>query len=392
PALVQQFICHPTDYDIWPRELADNYVADDLEVIRSGKTKKIEEPLVSHEGKRTWIETVKVPIFGDHGQVIGTTGLARDISERRLTEEMLRQSHAQLEQLVRQRTVDLEQLNDGLKIEIAAHQAARKERERLLKELERKNKELESIIYVTSHDLRSPLVNIQGFSKILEKNYQEMLQWVQAQALPEDGPQDAVFALTAKMARNVHFITTSVHKMDMLIEGLLRVSRLGLAELHVETIPMGIIFKHIVEAMTYQIHQAGATVEIGYVPDCRGDKIQIGQVFSNLVDNALKYRQDGRPLKIRITGEDREDHSVYCVEDNGIGIADEHQDKIWELFHRLNPDSRMPGEGLGLTMVRRTVDRNNGWVWVESALGEGSRFFVALPSAAPVGGKGLTVG
>jgi signal transduction histidine kinase len=97
------------------------------------------------------------------------------------------------------------------------------------------------------------------------------------------------------------------------------------------------------------------------------------------LDNALKYLDDSRPGMIHIYGKIDNGQSIYCVEDNGVGIASEHQNKIFEVFHRLEPDKKS-GEGLGLTIVRRILDRHNGKIWVESELGKGSKFFVSLPS------------
>ena len=137
---------------------------------------------------------------------------------------------------------------------------------------------------------------------------------------------------------------------------------------------------NVAGAMEYQIKDVGATVDIESLPPCLGDPSQINQIFSNLLDNALKFLDDSRPGFIRISGKIENNQSIYCVEDNGIGIAPEYQDKIFETFHRLEPE-RTTGEGLGLTIVRRVLDRYNGNVWVESEPGKGSKFYVSLPWA-----------
>jgi signal transduction histidine kinase len=115
------------------------------------------------------------------------------------------------------------------------------------------------------------------------------------------------------------------------------------------------------------------------LPPCQGDQTQINQVFSNLLDNALKYLDSNRPGEIRVSGREESAEIIYSVEDNGIGIAEEHQESIYHIFHRLKPQHGS-GDGLGLTIVRRVVDRHNGKIWVASLPGRGSTFYVALPT------------
>jgi len=134
-----------------------------------------------------------------------------------------------------------------------------------------------------------------------------------------------------------------------------------------------------VATMTIQVQSAGARVELVPLPACTGDPLLLNQTFSNLIDNALKYRDPARATRVQVSGCVEGDSSVYCVADNGLGIPPEHLDGIWELFRRLNP-SGPPGEGLGLTLVRRIVERHGGRVWVESVASEGSRFFVSIPT------------
>ena len=138
------------------------------------------------------------------------------------------------------------------------------------------------------------------------------------------------------------------------------------------------MLSEIVASMQFAIDEAGASVQVDSLPPCQGDKMQINQVFSNLLDNALKYLDPNRPGVIRVYGREEPDCVVYSIEDNGIGIAAEHQDSIYNIFHRLDP-RRGTGEGLGLTIVRRVLDRHRGKIWVESEVNEGSKFYVSLP-------------
>jgi signal transduction histidine kinase len=253
--------------------------------------------------------------------------------------------------------------------DISARKAAALERERLFRELERKNEDLESMLYVASHDLRAPLVNVQGFGQRLEKICTEL-----GGILPAEGAE--------RMAKALRHIRAGAAKMDTLIAGLLRVSRVGQVPMAERQLDGGDLVRQALAALELQIQHAGALVEIGPLPPCWGDALLLEQVFTNLVDNAIKYRATDRPLRVTVTGRVEGAEAIYCVADTGRGIAASHQDPIWEMFHRLDPEGPVPGEGLGLKIVRRIVVRHRGRIWVESAVGEGSRFFVALPLAA----------
>ncbi|OGT98210.1 MAG: hypothetical protein A2X80_06555 [Geobacteraceae bacterium GWB2_52_12] len=267
----------------------------------------------------------------------------------------------------------------GTVVDITERKHAEAERGRLMQELTQKNKELEGIIYIASHDLRSPLVNIQGFSLKLGKACTELERLTLE--LPADARQLFDKLAGESIPKSLGFIVNSAEKMDALLSGLLRLSRLGRAALCFEMLDMPLILEKIVSSMAFQLEKAGARIELGDLHPCMADKGQVNQIFSNLLDNALKYRSAARPLVVKIYSEHFDEGIRYCVEDNGIGIPREHQEMIWDIFHRLNPDDT-PGEGLGLTMARRSVDRLGGSIWVESEPDEGSRFYIILPVAA----------
>ena len=254
-------------------------------------------------------------------------------------------------------------------------------RQRLATELEAKNLELEQVIYITSHDLRSPLVNIHGFAQELARSCGRVGALLADAGFDDtlSGELDAV--LTQEIPEAQHYIDTSIRKMDALLNGLLQLSRIGRMELAIQTVDMNGLLLRTVDGMRYQIDSAGARVMVGDLPPCRGDREQLGQVFSNLLDNALKYGAAERVCEIHVSGTVSESTIIYCVSDNGQGIESDLVAKAFEPFHRLNPKDGAPGIGVGLAIVKRIVERHGGCIWVESEVGGGSRFHVAVPHA-----------
>lgn len=264
----------------------------------------------------------------------------------------------------------------AIRTDITTRKENEEKLERLARELEEKNKDLESVVYIVSHDLRAPLVNVQGFGRQLERACQKILS-----ATAKTDPATVAELkqpLEVTIPQALRFIQAGITKMDALLDGFLRFSRLGRVSLSVRPLDMNAMLASIVEAMQFQIGQAGAGVHIDNLPECLGDSTQINQVFSNLIDNALKYRDPARPLQIHIRGYIENNRALYIVRDTGMGIAPEHQPKIFEIFHRLDPQATS-GEGLGLTIALRILERQNGRLWVESEAGIGSTFYVSLP-------------
>ena len=262
--------------------------------------------------------------------------------------------------------------------DITDRKVAEETRLNLHKELEIKNKELESILYAASHDLKSPLVNIQGFSYELAGSCDLIRSTLATDEKNPEIKKTLDTALNKDIPEALDFILTSTSKMDLLLTGLLDLCRLGNAEKKIETIDMNAMIADVAASMEYQIKEAAAKVEFESLVSCLGDVPQISRVFSNLLTNAIKFLDKSRQGHIRIYSSRQDNQNIYCIEDNGIGIAPEYHEMIFEIFYQLEPD-RIKGDGLGLTIVKRIIDRHNGQVWVESEAGKGSKFFVSLP-------------
>jgi PAS domain S-box-containing protein len=212
----------------------------------------------------------------------------------------------------------------SMALDITERKQAEEARDRLNRELEAKNKELESILYVASHDLKSPLVNIEGFSGELSRSCDSIRSVLREKGIESNLDKDARAALNDGIPEALRFIATSTNKMDSLLSGLLRLSRLGQAAIKIEPLDMNATMSNIAGSMEYQIKQTGATMKIGTLPSCLGDASQINQVFSNLLDNAINCLDSSRRGAIQVYGSSERSLSIYCVEDNGVGIAAEY--------------------------------------------------------------------
>ncbi|MHC5059642.1 MAG: PAS domain-containing sensor histidine kinase [Planctomycetota bacterium] len=258
------------------------------------------------------------------------------------------------------------------------------ERERLMQALEARTKELQSIVYTASHDLQTPLVTVRGFGGQLTKYCTELIELAGEKSTDKETRQKIDVLLKDDIPEALKFINAGADKMRSLLEGLTSLSRIGTAAIELKPVDMNKLIKGVTRAMRYQIQNNDVSVIIDRkLPGCLGDVSQIDQVFTNLLDNALKYLEPSRKGNIHITGRVENDMSIYRVEDNGIGIADEHLEQIFEIFYQLYPAGPAGGEGLGLTIIRRILGRHNGRIRVESKVGKGSSFFVSLPHAKP---------
>lgn len=262
-------------------------------------------------------------------------------------------------------------ITDNVKIE--------KEKEDLVKSLRFKNEELESLLYISSHDLRSPLVNVQGFSNEIKTAFEDIKDLLKKENVYEKLKSKIEPIFKNDLYISLEYIQTSVVKMDQLLNGLLKISRLSRSAMEKKELDMNMIVKNILKSFQFKIQEKRIKIELKNLHSCFGDEIQIDQLFTNLIDNSIKYLAPKRKGEIFIYSKKNKDELTYYIEDNGIGIIKEEQGRIFDIFKRVYTDKKIPGEGLGLTIVKKITERHNGRIRIKSSEGKGSKFCISFP-------------
>ncbi len=251
-------------------------------------------------------------------------------------------------------------------------------------ELHQKSDEIEMFVYSVSHDLRSPLVNLQGFSKELGLVSGDLKDLLRREEVPETVRREAAALISGDMAESLQFIQSGVTRLANIIDALLRLSRAGRVEYSPQITDLAGLVRSVAATLDGTRAQKGAAIIIGELPEAFIDPSAAEQVFANCLANALNYLDPERPGRIEIGSLPAAPGAgaiTYFVKDNGLGIPEAYLPKVFMVFQRLHGNAA-PGEGIGLALVRRVLERNGGRIWVESVPGEGSTFFVALPAAS----------
>jgi len=250
-------------------------------------------------------------------------------------------------------------------------------------DLQRANDEIQRFAYIVSHDLRSPLVNVMGFTSELEnagKRLTRMVDMVEARA-PDLVDKDAKLAIREDLPEAIGFIRTSTQKMDRLINAILRLSREGRRAITPEKLDMGALAQGIADTHRHRLDESEIDFSIvGRLPDITSDRLAVEQILGNIVDNAIKYMPTGRRGRIEIRGRSDGQRAIFEVADNGRGVDPKDHDRIFDLFRRSGAQDR-PGEGIGLAHTRALAYRLGGTIVVESGLGRGATFRISLPVA-----------
>jgi light-regulated signal transduction histidine kinase (bacteriophytochrome)/HAMP domain-containing protein len=265
-------------------------------------------------------------------------GMVRDLA---VAYQQLERLNQDLEQRVRERTAELRQANA----------------------------DLESFTYSVSHDLRAPLRAIDAYAQIIEEDNGEAL------------PQDARDLFARMRASTKH--------MANLIDDLLNLSRVGRAAIGLQRVDMRGLASSIVEELRSDPQQASRAVEVdlGELPPCQGDANLLRQVLVNLISNAFKFSGKREQARVEITYTQTDQGPAYLVRDNGAGFDMQYADKLFGVFQRLHRQTDFPGTGVGLSIVKRIVQKHGGNVWAQAAPDRGASFYFTLPapgaSAAP---------
>jgi signal transduction histidine kinase len=245
-------------------------------------------------------------------------------------------------------------------------------------QLSRKNEELEQILYTASHDLRTPLIGVQGFSQELQYLTELLQEELQNSNLDIESNERLKDILKQDIPNSVDFILKGSNKMDTMIQGLLRISRMGLESFEFQRVDMDNLLKQIVDGLSFQAQSTNSMIVVDELDACDADAEKIEQVFTNLIANAIKYRRDDTPCEIKVSSKPDGNVIKYMVTDNGQGISEENLKNIHKTFFRVGA-GEADGEGLGLTIANRIVERHRGSLEVTSTLGKGSCFTVILP-------------
>lgn len=284
-----------------------------------------------------WIEASAGPLGKKNGAVRGGVIAFRDITQRRLDEQKIRQLNEELEERVVQRTAQLMEAN----------------------------REMEAFTYSVSHDLRAPLRHIAGFSRILAEDFGSEL---------------------APEARDhVRRIEDGVHRMGLLVDELLNLARVGRHAVKLQRTDLSVVVEEVVSMLQPEVAGRAVNWKITSLPAARCDAILVKQVFQNFIANALKFTRPRQRADIEISCQRENGSLVISVRDNGVGFNMKYADKLFGVFQRLHRDEDFEGTGIGLATVQRIVHKHGGRVWAEGELDKGATFHFTLPAwdAAP---------
>jgi PAS domain S-box-containing protein len=320
-----------------PEETARGLPERHLQLAAERSSLREEGWRVRQDGSRFWAENLITALRDRDGRLRGFAKIVHDATERRMADEEIRRLNESLERRVEERTEQLEEAN----------------------------KSLEAFTYTVSHDLRAPLRGIQGFSEALLEDFGDRLD--------DSGREYA------------GRIVSAASRMEGLIQDLLTYSRLSRTQIDRQRVDLGSAVAEAWEQIR-ETSPPGTRLEVEEpLPEVSGHRSTLVQVLANLLGNAVKFVPSGATPEVRVRAEDRDGRARVWIEDHGIGVDPEHQERIFNVFERLHGGESYPGTGIGLAIVRKGMERMGGRTGVESQVGEGARFWIELPRAGDEG-------
>lgn len=227
-------------------------------------------------------------------------------------------------------------------------------------ELRRSNAELEQFAYIASHDLQEPLRMVASYTELLAQRYQGQLD--------------------ERADKYIKYAVDGAKRMQRLVNDLLTFSRVGRNERPTQPTDLNEVVGTVLKNLGHAVSKSGATIETRNLPTVMADDVQIGQVFQNLIGNAIKFHGERAP-HIRISAENTTGKCLCSVADNGIGIEAQYSERIFQMFQRLHDRETYEGSGIGLAIAKKIVERHGGKIWFESEPGKGTTFFFTLAAA-----------
>jgi len=317
-------VVHPDD--------RPNVLAFFRSAARSGKQGEIENRVITKSGETRWLRVLIVPQWEEKSRRVTTiTGAAKDITERKRAE------------------AKIEELNADLRCRVEEIQAT--------------NKELEAFAHTLSHDLQTPLISIEAFSRRVAKGYST--------------------SLDSKGQEYLRVVIENASRMRELVDDLLSFFKVERKNAEYRLVDMNKLCREAYEAVISTCPDRPIRLYVEKLPDAYGDRVMLREVFMNLFQNCVKFTRPRPTAEIGVGGNEEPEATVYYVKDNGIGFPQEQAKRLFQPFERLHSSNEFEGTGIGLAIVRRIIERHGGRVWAESKPDQGATFYFTIAKKKP---------